>query len=172
MLGLGQPTWMYMNGLHKRRDHFTRLMATSLVRHNYAHLTLAQEFLNLNMRHWIGKSLIGIGIIHTIFAAVFIAPKMGDILSEGIFNTINGQPPREAFLWFVMSGFLLMILGWLTDHWEKAEHDVPVFLGWSLLGITIFVVMLSPVSGGWLILIPSLAILTRKRQTRDTEIGS
>ena len=124
------------------------------------------------MRHWIGKSLIGIGIIHTIFAVVFIVPKMGDILTEGIFNTINGQPPREAFLWFMMSGFLLVILGWLTDYWKKTELDLPIFLGWSLLGITIFVLILSPVSGGWFLLIPSLAILTRKRQTGDTEIGS
>ena len=65
------------------------------------------------MKNWIGKSLIGIGALHTFVGLVFILPQMGELLDEGIFNTINGQPKREAFLWFLFSGFLLLILGGL-----------------------------------------------------------
>ena len=34
---------------------------------------------------------------------------------SGLFNTVNGQPVREAAFWFLFSGFALMILGALVD---------------------------------------------------------
>ena len=116
------------------------------------------------MKTWIGKFMIGIGLLHTLFGVGMILPLVGsDLLAEGILNTINGQPKREAFLWFLIAGFLLIILGALMDNMEKRAIELPAFLGWSLLIMTIFILILSPLNGGWLLLIPSIAILLKAR---------
>lgn len=115
------------------------------------------------MKRWKGKCIAGIGVLHTLFGVFLIAPQMGELLEDGIFNTINGQPKREAFLWFLFSGFILIILGQLSDWIEVKQIALPVTLGWGLLIVTILTLILSPLSGGWLILIPSLAIILSKK---------
>jgi len=114
------------------------------------------------MKNWIGKFIIFIGALHTFFGLAFILPQMGELLDEGIFNTINGQPKREAFLWFLFSGFLLLILGGLVNWMERHKYTMPKFLGWALLLVTIFEVSLSPLSGGWLIFIPAIGLILKK----------
>ena len=85
------------------------------------------------------------------------------MLADGIFNTINGQPKREAFLWFLFAGFLLMILGGLVNFMEKQQQSLPKFSGWTLLVSTVFALILSPLSGGWLILIPAIALILKNK---------
>lgn len=114
------------------------------------------------MKNWIGKSLIGIGIIHTLFCLFLIVPQMGELLDEGLINTINGQPKREAFLWFTYSGFALMIIGAIINWIENQNIKIPKFVGVTLLASTIFMLFFSPASGVWLILIPAIAILLKK----------
>jgi len=69
-------------------------------------------------KNWIGKSLIIIGIIHSLFCLFLIVPQMGELLDECLFNTINGQPKREAFLWFTFGGFAIMMLVELLIGWR------------------------------------------------------
>jgi len=114
------------------------------------------------MKNWIGKSLIGIGIIHTLFCLFLIVPQMGELLDEGLINTINGQPKREAFLWFTYSGFAIMILGGLINWIENQNLKIPKFVGYTLLASTVFMLFFAPASGGWLLLIPTIAILLKK----------
>ena len=114
------------------------------------------------MKNWIGKFIIFIGVLHTFFGLAFILPQMGELLDEGIFNTINGQPKREAFLWFLFSGFLLLILGGLVNWMERHEYSLPKFLGWALFIVTACAVFLSPQSGGWLIFIPAIGLILKK----------
>ena len=117
------------------------------------------------MKEWIGKSLLGIGMLHTLVGVVLLLPLVGgELLSDGVFNTINGQPKREAFLWFLFAGFLLMTLGGLINFMEKTGQPLPDFLGWTLLSITVFALILSPLSGVWLILIPAVALRLKNKK--------
>jgi len=35
------------------------------------------------MKHWIGKSLVLIGLIHTLFWLILIVPQMAELFHEG-----------------------------------------------------------------------------------------
>ncbi|MCI4669553.1 MAG: DUF6463 family protein [Bacteroidia bacterium] len=106
------------------------------------------------MKNWIGKTIIGIGLIHTAFGMVVFWSIFAEILNEGLFNTVNQQPIREAFYWFEFFGLVLMILGALINWMEFKQEAIPGFLKWSLLGMSAVMVFIQPVTGAWLMAIP------------------
>lgn len=116
------------------------------------------------MKNWIGKFLFGIGVLHTLVGLVLLVPLVGkELLDDGLFNSINGQPKREAFLWFLISGFFMLVVGSLINFMEKHQQTFPNFLGWSLLAITLFTIFFSPISGAWLIFVPAIALILKNR---------
>lgn len=114
------------------------------------------------MKNWIGRAIILIGIIHTVVGFLVIGQVGVALLREGLFNTVNGEPMREAFFWFIFSGILLIVLGQLI-HWVAAQSFAfPAFLGWSLLAITLLGVFIMPASGIWLMFIPCYGLIRRQ----------
>ncbi len=91
------------------------------------------------MKAWIGKTLIGIGVVHSVGGFMFFRPTLGVLLNEGLFNTITvgGDPAREAAFWFLFGGFMLMIIGGLVDRLEHLGEPLPIFLGWSFAALTL-----------------------------------
>jgi hypothetical protein len=114
------------------------------------------------MKRWVGRSIVAIGLLHTVFGLVGFRNILAMLLREGIFNTVNGQPDREMAFWFIFFGFLLIVFGALIDWCESKGIKLPLFLGWGLLTITIIGVMLMPVSGFWLVIIPSIGAIRDK----------
>ncbi len=114
------------------------------------------------MKRWVGRSIVAIGLLHTVFGLVGFRNILAMLLREGIFNTVNGQPDREMAFWFIFFGFLLIVFGALIDWCESKGIKLPLFLGWGLLTITIIGVMLMPVSGFWLVIIPSIGAIRNK----------
>lgn len=114
------------------------------------------------MRAWIGKSLIVIGIIHTLFGLGMGYPIFAEMAREGLFNTVVEQFDRNAAFWFLYAGFTLLLLGALLDWCERTFRATPRFLGWSLLAITVPGLVIMPQSGLWLLLIPSIGLLVRR----------
>jgi len=117
----------------------------------------------VSSRAWIGKFIIGIGLVHTLLGVVFFADQFATWIDEGLWNTVNGQPEREFPFWFLSFGTLAIILGFLTDWIERRAADFPMFLGWSLLGLTVVMVFIMPASGGWLMFAPSIGAILRSR---------
>ncbi len=113
------------------------------------------------MKAWIGKSIIIIGIIHSVFGFVVFRSTISEIFGEGLLNTVNGQPIREAVFWFIFFGFLLIIFGLFIHWYEQKGLRLPSFLGWSFLIFTITIVAIMPISGGWLMLIPSIGAIIK-----------
>ena len=116
------------------------------------------------MKHWIGKSVLAIGLIHSIFGIVFLGRIFGVLLGEGLFNTVNGQMDREAFFWFMYFGFAMMILGAFINWNEQRGYPLPAFLGIALMAITLVAVIIMPASGAWLLFAPSIGLLMRQRR--------
>ena len=124
------------------------------------------------MKIRIGISIILVGIIHSIFGLVAFSGIISSVLSEGVFNTVNGQASREWAFWFLFFGFLLIIFGLLLDWCEKSGIELPRFLPWSLLIFTILLVVIMPVSGGWMMFIPCIGLFVRRYGSSKQNSGS
>ena len=111
------------------------------------------------MKRWIGRSIIAIGLLHSVFGLVGFSTIWAVLINEGIFNTVDGQPAREAAFWFLFSGFFMLLLGALVDWYESKEIALPPFFGWGLLTIALIGVVVMPISGFWLILIPAIGVI-------------
>ena len=114
------------------------------------------------MKRWIGRSIILIGILHTVFGLVGFSDTLIVLFGEGIINTVNGQPDREMAFWFLFFGFSLMVFGALVDWCESKEIKLPPAIGWGLLTISILGVMFMPASGFWVVIIPAIGLIRHK----------
>jgi hypothetical protein len=122
------------------------------------------------MKTWIGKTLIGIGVVHSIGGFLFFRPILSVLLNEGLFNTITvgGDLGREAAFWFLFGGFALMLIGGLVDRLERFGEHLPAFLGWSFAVLTILGVIVMPASGFWLLIPPTAGMIRRSRRKWQT----
>jgi hypothetical protein len=122
------------------------------------------------MRSWIGKSVFFIGVVHSVFGFVVFRSTLGELVGEGLINTVNGQPDREFVFWFLFFGFMAIIAGLLIDWCEKTVGVLPGFLGWSLLALTLVCVTIMPVSGAWLLLVPAVGAVVRSVKPTHTSL--
>lgn len=116
------------------------------------------------MKIWIGKAIALIGIIHTVFVFFVFRKVIGEIIAEGFFNTVQEQENRNYAFWFIFFGFVAVILGLLVNYLERLNIALPRFLGWSLLALTLLLVAIMPISGGWLLFIPACGAIYRQFQ--------
>ena len=115
------------------------------------------------MKQWIGRWLIGVSAIHTVFAAVVFKDVLTTIVERGVWDTIGEDPMMGAVAWFVLFGLVLFISGLAIAELEKSSsRPLPKSIGWSLLALGIVGVALMPASGLWLAFPPALAVLLRK----------
>ncbi len=112
------------------------------------------------MKHWIGRWLIGVSIIHTLFAIFVFRDVLTSLIQRGVFNTVGSDPMTGAVVWFVLFGVVLFICGLAISALEQSSSNpLPKSLGWSLLTLVALGVVLMPASGFWLAISPALAIL-------------
>ncbi len=116
------------------------------------------------MTRWIGRYLMITGIIHALLTLLFFGGELEAIYKAGIWNSVSGHTERMAAFWFLFSGFLLSGLGVLADHVEKSHGVLPVSLGYSLLLLAMLILLVLPLSGGWLLLPPAIALIYRNRK--------
>lgn len=124
------------------------------------------------MKHWIGRWLVGVSIIHTMFALVVFHEVLTSLIQRGVFNTVGNDPMAGAVVWFVLFGVVLFICGLAVSALEQSSSALPRSIGWSLLTLVALGVVLMPASGFWLAIPPALAILWRKPQTQSAVAGT
>lgn len=93
------------------------------------------------MKSWVGRSILVIGMLHTLVGVV------------------------EAAFWFLFTGFALLIIGGLVVWIERNNMYTPAFLSWSFLSIAAVGAFMMPVSGFWLLFIPTIGLFRRPRQS-------
>ena len=116
---------------------------------------------------WKGLWLLGVAVLHTVFAVVVFQPQMREIVERGVFDCVGTDPMRGAVSWFVLFGGLFALLGWAVMLVERQAALAPVplrALGAGLLALALLGIVLMPASGFWLVLPPALALCLRPRR--------
>lgn len=116
------------------------------------------------MKAWIGKAIIAVGIIHTLFGLIGFRKTLSTLVQEGLFNTVNGQAQREFVFWFIALGIFAILLGLVVDSCEKNALPLPSYFSWAFLFTVALIVFIMPISGGWLMFIPAIGAILRTRK--------
>lgn len=125
-------------------------------------------------RAWIGRWTVAVAAVHTLFAGVALREPLTDIVERGVLDAVGTDPLSAATAWFVLFGCLLFVLGLAISALERSTPSavVPVGLGWAMLGICALGIVLMPISGFYLLLVPALAIFARRRAVARTRRAS
>jgi hypothetical protein len=118
---------------------------------------------------WIGRTIVGIAVAHTLFGAVFFGRTVLALVREGLLATIDVQPDRGAVFWFFYTGFALALLGAWIDEREAEARRFPGYLVASLAALTGAGVIIMPRSGFWLLIPPVLGAIVRNRRMGAAE---
>lgn len=115
------------------------------------------------IKRQVGLFLILTGLIHTVFGLVVYSGQLEPIIADGLWNTVaEGQWDRATGFWFLMFGFLLMLVGYIANWLMKKKGIAPpASFGWMLFAICLAGVIVMPASGFWLGL-PQAWMLLRK----------
>lgn len=114
---------------------------------------------------WMGKAILAISILHTIFAFVAFRGPFLEILADGFFNAIGPDPMRAASAWFFFAGMFMASTGIAVYLFEKhgLSNELKP-LGIFLLLATVLGIVMMPVSGFWLLLVPAIAMIWNDRR--------
>lgn len=124
------------------------------------------------MKHWIGRWLMGVAIIHTLIASVRYRNVLVSVVQRGVFNTVASDPVVGAVVWSLLFGAVAFIGGLAVLALERSSRTLPKSLGWSLLALAMIGIVLVPVSGFWLLFPPAITVLVGKPNIRSGQEAS
>jgi hypothetical protein len=122
---------------------------------------------NRRSRAVVGPVLAAIAAVHLAFTPLF-QPAFGDLLR----TRLTGAAPsaslaqtalQESGFWYVITGVGLLPLAGLAWWLERRGLRLPRALGVFFLLLACCGLLLGPVTGFWLFLVPGLAVLLRSR---------
>lgn len=111
---------------------------------------------------WIGKWIASVGLLHFIAGFLIYADAWRTIAGRGFVASINDFDQTATAFWFAAVGPLLMILGALIDWIERNGDAPPRWLGWAMLALLVLFIVPMPMTGAWLLLPPTIALLLRR----------
>ena len=117
----------------------------------------------INKKIWIGRWLIGVAILHTLFAIVVFNKILFNIMQHGVFNTVGSDPMTGAAVWFLLFGAVLALMGMAIHSLEKNGNLTSArAIGIGTLLMTILGIVLMPASGFWLALPAAIGLIRHK----------
>jgi len=115
-----------------------------------------------------GTLLTATGILHTIVALGLGWGSYSGMFRDGLINSTEDNFERGFALWFFFCGILLILLGETLQYYIRREQKpAPLFLGYSLLVLSVLGCIIEPVSGFWLFIPQALIIIWTKRLSRS-----
>lgn len=117
------------------------------------------------MQRWVGRWIIGVGIIHSVIGFILFAAPLREIVEARLWNSLSPSTPmRYLAFWFLFGGVATILVGYLADWIARvALRTLPRGLGWTLLGVALAGVIVTPVSGFWLVFPAAFATLAPSR---------
>lgn len=110
------------------------------------------------MNRWVPRLIIATALLH--FAWAFAQPNAWhEIVHDGFAATITDPDAptywkRDATVWFLTSGVLLLLVGTLTRQAVRLTDRIPAQTGWTLMATGIpLTTLYFPATGSWALII-------------------
>lgn len=118
-------------------------------------------------KRWAGRTIIVIAIVHTVFGFLAFGPVIGDIVQSGLWDSVGEDPMRGAVAWFLFAGFFMATTGLPVDALEACSANANFrAVAIALLITAILGIVMMPVSGFWLLLVPAIGLLLKKERAQ------
>jgi hypothetical protein len=112
---------------------------------------------------WIGRWLILVAILHTLFAVVVFGKIFLELMQRGVFNTVGQDPMTAAAVWFLLFGAVLALMGMAIHALEQNSNFTSArAIGAGTLLLTTLGIALMPASGFWLALPAAFGLMRLK----------
>ena len=109
---------------------------------------------------WIGRWVIGVAVLHTLFATVVFSKIFLIITQRGVFNAVGSDPMSAAAVWFLLFGAVLALMGMAIHSLEQNGNFTSArAIGTGTFLLTLLGVVLMPASGFWLMFPASIALM-------------
>jgi hypothetical protein len=123
------------------------------------------------MRGINGFALVAIGLLHSV--ALFLPGAIGfrgiwsEIWDAGVVDAVSSDASRIwGYYWFLLPGFALIVLGMLCAWVERSlKRPVPARVGWALLALAVFGIVLDMDTGFWLVLLVAISMIVAARRS-------
>jgi len=115
-------------------------------------------------RRWIGRWIAIIGLIHFVLGFFIYQEAWAQIAGRGIVASVRDYDRSATAFWFAAFAPPTMIIGGLVDHFEKLGDQLPSWLGWGMAALVVALIVPMPMTGAWLLVPPTLALLVRSRR--------
>ena len=107
-----------------------------------------------------GTLLTATGVIHTIYALFLGKEAFTEMLNNGLIDSIGENHNLGFAFWFLICGIILILWGETLQYYiRKEQKPAPVFLGYSILLLTIIGCIIEPASGFWPFLPQAIIII-------------
>lgn len=119
----------------------------------------------IDLRPYAGQIIIATAALHVLVGIAAFPAPLRDILNDGIVNAIGEYDDRNAAMWFMFNGALMLWLG-ITVQWTQARiGTLPPALGWSMLWLSLVGAVLVPASGFWIMILIALLLIAVARSS-------
>lgn len=119
-------------------------------------------------RSVVGLALVAIGVLHIALTPVFYGEALRSVVEAGVVASVEADPAlvdlRSAGFWYVNAGIGMLLLGLVVAWAERRTGTIPGFLGWVLLGLAAWGLLLMPASGYWAVLVVALLAIRSAHQ--------
>ena len=117
---------------------------------------------SLAQRRWKGRWIMVVAVLHLVVGLAMASQFFAQMVGEGWFNTANGLG-QSLTIWFLAFAPTLFLIGLFTDRFEKNKEQLPIVVPIVMSALLIFLLSAQPVSGGWLLVPPTLAMFASRK---------
>lgn len=123
----------------------------------------------MKVARYSGWYLLATGIIHNIIGFIMGWEILRGMHQDGWWHTIETAQgidfARSAITWFLVLGFFWMLMGYLMQVWQQeTQKPLPGIIGWGMLTIGVWVTVMLPASGAWLVILQGLILILNRRR--------
>lgn len=70
------------------------------------------------MRRWVGRWIAAVGVIHCLVGLMIFSGPLTEIVTSGLWNSVDGHKGRPLAFWFEFAGLLTIVFGLAIDSIE------------------------------------------------------